>query len=77
MQIKRQIETTCSCLNYKWLLSNKRRYLVKFIFKRLFMKRREKEGGKEEKGKRRLGDSDDRGVNYLANKTLALLWSRL
>lgn len=39
------------------------------------MKRREKEGEKEEE-KRRLGDSD-RGVTYLANKTLALLWSRL
>lgn len=41
------------------------------------MKRREKEGEKEEEEKRRLGDSDYRGVNYLANKTLALLWSRL
>lgn len=40
------------------------------------MKRREKEGEKEEEEKRRLGDSD-RGVTYLANKTLALLWSRL
>lgn len=53
------MEPTISYLIYKWLLSNKRRHLIKFIFRCLLMKGRKKN---EEKKNGRVDGSDDRSI---------------